>query len=196
MEMLPKYLHAFKSGFCDLALLSGLTKSTDVGVLWGAGIGEDRVNVLKVLLLSCCNTILSAFIWLWSHLTWQPVKHKSELITPTFNLASGGRIKLYQRRGSVLLQNDLRTEWLKRNRVLILHSFTHQVSTEHEEADEVDVGQVAPAGELFTRLSVGFWVTASTGQSCQHNLLPLLSSGTPTRTQRHGSIFIQPSLQH
>ncbi len=38
---------------------------------------------------------------------------------------------------------------------------SHQVSTEHEEADEVDVGQVATAGELFPRLSVRFWVTAS-----------------------------------
>lgn len=65
----------------------------------------------------------------------------------------------------------------------------HQVSTEHEEADEVDVGQVATTGELFARLSVGFWVTASTRQSCQHNLLPLLSSGTPRRTQDEGATF-------
>lgn len=71
---------------------------------------------------------------------------------------------------------------------LILLGFAHQVSTEHEEADEVDVGQVAAAAELFTRLSVGFRVTASAGQSCQHNLLPLLSSGTSTSTQREGSI--------
>ena len=91
----------------------------------------------------------------------------------------------------MLLQNDPKTGRLEINGEegsLILLGFAHQVSTEHEEADEVDVGQVAAAAELFTRLSVGFWVTASTGQSCQHNLLPLLSSGTSTSTQRGGSI--------
>lgn len=77
-----------------------------------------------------------------------------------------------------------------RNYPFTLLSFTHQVSAEHEEADEVDVGQVATTGELFAGLSVGFWVTASTGQSCQHNLLPLLSGGAPISTQKEGSTFI------
>lgn len=31
---------------------------------------------------------------------------------------------------------------------------THQVGAEHEEADEVDVGQVAAAAKLFSGLSV------------------------------------------
>lgn len=56
----------------------------------------------------------------------------------------------------------------------------HQVGTEHEEADEVEVGQVAPTAELLPRLDVGLWVTASARKSRQHNLLPLLSCGTPT----------------
>lgn len=71
----------------------------------------------------------------------------------------------------------------------VLHS-THQVCAEHEEADEVDVGQVAPAAELFSGLSVRFWVTASAGQRCQHNLLPLLPGGTPTSTRKESGTFI------
>ena len=70
----------------------------------------------------------------------------------------------------------------------------HQVSTEHEEADEVDVGQVAAAGELFPGLGVGLWVTAPAGQSCQHDLLPLFSSGTSTRTQGHITTTFRSSL--
>lgn len=68
--------------------------------------------------------------------------------------------------------------------------FAHQVRAEHEEADEVDVRQVATAGELLAGLGVRFWITASTGQGCQHNLLPLLSGGTPTSTWKEGSGFI------
>lgn len=71
----------------------------------------------------------------------------------------------------------------------VLHS-THQVCAEHEEADEVDVGQVAPAAELFSGLSVRFWVTASARQRCQHNLLPLLPGGTPTSTHKESATFI------
>lgn len=77
-----------------------------------------------------------------------------------------------------------------KKRSLIFGGFAYQVSTEHEEADEVKVGQVATTGELFTRLNVGFWVTASARQSCQHDLLPLLSSGTPTR--KNSSIITIP----
>lgn len=63
---------------------------------------------------------------------------------------------------------------------------THQVCAEHEEADEVDVGQVAPAAELFSGLSVRFWVAASARQRRQHNLLPLLPGGAPTSTAHTG----------
>jgi len=87
---------------------------------------------------------------------------------------------------------SLQTVWEER----ILNP-AHQVSTEHEEADEVDVGQVAAAAELFAGLGVGFRVAASTGQSCQHNLLPLLSGGTPSGTQgRRSVISIWPLLIH
>lgn len=65
----------------------------------------------------------------------------------------------------------------------IILSFSHQVSTEHEEADKVDVGQVTAAAVLFSGLRVGLGVTASAGQRCQHDLLPLLSSGTPASRQ-------------
>lgn len=60
----------------------------------------------------------------------------------------------------------------------------HQVGAEHEEADEVDVGQVAAAAELFARLGVGLRVAAAAGQRCQHDLLPLLSGRTPTSSRR------------
>lgn len=72
--------------------------------------------------------------------------------------------------------------------------FAYQVSTKHEEADEVDVGQVATTSELFTRLNVGFWVTASAGQSCQHDLLPLLSGGTPARTSTEHALLLCGSV--
>lgn len=59
---------------------------------------------------------------------------------------------------------------------------SHQESAEHEEADEVDVGQVAAAHALLPGLKVGLRVTASPWQRCQHDLLPLLSGCTPTGT--------------
>lgn len=62
---------------------------------------------------------------------------------------------------------------------------SHQVGTQHEEADEVQVGQVAAAGVLLAGLNVGFRVTASPWKRPQHDLLPLLSSGTPAGRPEH-----------
>lgn len=62
-------------------------------------------------------------------------------------------------------------------------SLTHQVGTQHEEADEVQVGQVAAAGVLLPGLNVGFRVAASSWKRSQHDLLPLFSGGTPGRKQ-------------
>ena len=55
----------------------------------------------------------------------------------------------------------------------------HQEGAEHEEADEVDDGEVAAAGELLTGLCVRFGVAALAGQAGQHDLLPGLPRGTP-----------------
>ena len=65
---------------------------------------------------------------------------------------------------------------------------THQVCAEHEEADEVDVGQVAAAAELLPRLRVRVGVTASPGQRRQHDLLPLLTCGTPAGHTAGGTL--------
>lgn len=67
--------------------------------------------------------------------------------------------------------------------------FTHQVGTEHEEADEVNVGQIASTCELLSWLDFRFRVTASAGQGGQHDLLPLLPGGTSTPRQRQAHVF-------
>lgn len=56
---------------------------------------------------------------------------------------------------------------------------SHQKGAQHEEADEIDDGKVAPTGELFPRLIIRLRVTAFAGQAGQHDFLPGLPRCTP-----------------
>lgn len=55
----------------------------------------------------------------------------------------------------------------------------HQEGTEHEEADKIGNGKIAPAGKLFSRAEVRLWVTPISRKAGKHYLLPCLTSGTP-----------------
>lgn len=138
--------------------------------LWFRRASPSICAWLKLSVFCRWNT--AVFIRLWFHLTWQS-EHRFELITAKF-------------RGSNLRSICERSEKKKKKKLrsaLIGCSLAHQVGAEHEEADEVKVGQVTAAGELFAGLNISLWVTASAGQGAQHDLLPLLSSSTPIRPE-------------
>lgn len=63
-----------------------------------------------------------------------------------------------------------------------------QESTQHEEADEIDDGEVAATAELFPWFVVRLWVAAFTWKTGQHDLLPRLACSTSART--HTIIYL------
>lgn len=63
-----------------------------------------------------------------------------------------------------------------------------QESTQHEEADEVNDGDVAAAAELLSWFVVRLGVAAFTWKTGQHDLLPRLACSTPVDTQTHTQV--------
>lgn len=64
-------------------------------------------------------------------------------------------------------------------------SGSHQESTQHEEADEVNDGEVASAAELLSWFVVRLRIAAFPWKAGQHDLLPRFTCGTPVHTHTH-----------
>lgn len=70
--------------------------------------------------------------------------------------------------------------------------WTHQEGTEHVEADEVEDGEAAAAGVVgfsgvgWLRLGVALLVW----ETCQHDFLPGLASGTPGHSRGQGKTAV------
>ena len=63
----------------------------------------------------------------------------------------------------------------------------YQEGAEHVEADEVDDGEAAPAGELLSWVVVGLGVAQLPAHARQHDVLPRLPRRTPVTTETHNA---------